>query len=242
MANNLEKLVREIRSLKNPEKAKILSGFFKTGKGEYGEGDKFLGITVPLQRQLVKKYFELISLAEAEELLKSEYHEERLIALLILVKKFEKVSEKEQTKIYKLYLKNAKRVNNWDLVDLSAPNIVGNYLLEKDRKILYKLAKSENIWERRIAILATFEFIKNGEHEDIFKIVEMLLNDKHDLIHKACGWMLREVGKRIGEKIEEGFLKKYHRKMPRTMLRYAIERFPEGKRRKYLSGDACLDF
>ncbi len=234
MEENFKEIVREIKNLKNPEKAKILSRFFKTGKGEYGEGDKFLGITVPLQRQLVGKYFEKLSLTEIASLLESSYHEERLIALLILVKKFENGSEKEKKKICQLYLKNIKQINNWDLVDLSAPNILGSFLLKKDRKILYKLARSKNIWERRIAIISTFEFIKNGEYKDTFELIALLLEDKEDLIHKACGWMLREVGKKCNEKTEENFLDKYYQQMPRTMLRYAIERFPENKRKKYL--------
>lgn len=230
------KIIAELRKLKNPEKAKVLSGFFKTGKGEYGEGDKFLGVVVPLQRKIVKEYFQSLTLSEAEKLLASPFHEERLTALLILVKKFEKGNEKEQKAIFYLYIKNSKRINNWDLVDLSTPNIVGNFLLDRDRKILYKLILSKNLWERRIAILATFAFIKNGEYKDAFQICEKILEDREDLIHKASGWMLREVGKRCGEEIEEKFLKKHYKNMPRTMLRYAIERFPEKKRKNYLLG------
>jgi len=236
----LSNLLVDIKKLKNPSKAKILERFFKTGKGEYGEGDKFLGIVVPEQRKLVKKYWREISLFEIKKILQSQFHEERLVALLFLVKKFEAENEKDpltssgQAKIFNLYLKNTKFINNWDLVDLTAPNIVGEYLKDKDRKILYKLAKSKNLWERRIAILSTFQFIKNQDSKDALKISEILLKDKHDLIHKAVGWMLREVGKRCSEKKLEYFLQKYYQKMPRTMLRYSIEKFPEKKRQIYL--------
>lgn len=241
--NNLENLRKEILKLKNPAKAKILMRFFKTGKGEYGEGDKFLGIVMPKLRGLVKEYWKDLKITEIEKLLKSGFHEERMIALLLLVKKFETGEEQDpstgsissgQGKIFKLYLKNMKFINNWDLVDLTAPNIVGEYLKDKDRKVLYKLAKSKNLWEKRISILATFQFIKNKDPKDTLKISEMLLQDDQDLIHKAVGWMLREVGKKCGEGIEEKFLQKHVKKMPRTMLRYAIERFPEKKRQFYL--------
>lgn len=226
-------ILKELQKLKNPGKAKILGRFFKCGQGEYGAGDKFLGITVPEQRKIVKKYFQIIEIGELEKLLKSKFHEARLTALLMLVEKFVRGEEKLKNQIYKLYLKNAKRVNNWDLVDLSAPRIIGGYLLNKDRKILYRLAKSKNLWERRIAVLAMFMFIREKDFTDALKIAEILLNDKHDLIHKAVGWMLREIGKR-NPKVEENFLKKYYKKMPRTMLRYAIEKFPEKKRQYYL--------
>jgi len=231
----LSKIKKELKSLASKKDAQILQRFFKTGKGEYGEGDIFLGIRVPVQRQVVKKYWQM-DLREVEVLLKSKIHEYRLVALLILVKKFEQGNEKTKKKIFNLYLKNTKYINNWDLVDLSAPNIVGTYLLDKDRDILYKLAESQSLWERRISILATYTFIKQGEYQDTLKISEVLLKDKHDLIHKAVGWMLRELGKRIDQTIEEKFLKKYYKSMPRTMLRYAIERFSEKKRKKYLIG------
>lgn len=234
-----KELVREIRSLKNPEKAKILSGFFKTGKGEYGEGDRFLGITSAEIKEVAGRYWRGSDHSVLQKLLDSEVHEERVLALRMLVRQFESAekekNDRENKRIFDFYLKNSKKINNWDLVDLSAPNIVGNHLLGKDRKILYVLARSNDLWEKRIAIVSTFSFIRKGEYTDTFRIAEILLADKHDLIHKACGWMLREVGKRIGEKIEEGFLKKYHRKMPRTMLRYAIERFAEDKRKWYLT-------
>lgn len=230
-------VVRELKKVSSPQKAQILQKFFKTGLGEYGEGDIFLGVTVPQQREIVKKYWE-IDLKNVEKLLQTKIHEYRLTALLILVKKFEQAlkekDSKKQKQILELYLKNIKYINNWDLVDLTAPNIVGNYLLDKDRSVLYRLVVSPNLWARRISILATYAFIKKGEYKDTLKIAEILLKDQEDLIQKAVGWMLREVGKRISQDIEESFLKKYYQIMPRTMLRYAIERFEEVKRKKYL--------
>jgi len=223
-------LKKELKTKSSPKKAKILQRFFKTGPEEYGEGDVFLGIAVPEIRKLVKKYSDL-KIKEIIKLLHSKIHEERLIALLIMVKKFQ--IEKNKEKIYNLYLKNTKYINNWDLVDLSANKIVGDYLLDKPKSILYKLARSKSVWERRISIIATFNFIKNNKFEETLKIARILLNDKHDLIHKAVGWMLREIGKR-DLKTEERFLKKYYPKMPRTMLRYAIKKFPEKKRKQYL--------
>ncbi len=228
----LKQVKQELKKISNPSKAKILQRFFKTGKGEYGEGDIFLGIVVPEQRKISNKYD--LSLKEIQELLKSKIHEYRLVALFILILKYKKADEQLKKHIFNLYLKNTKNINNWDLIDLSAPNIVGNYLLDKKRGILYKLSKSKSLWEKRIAILATFTFIGNGEWKDTLKISEILLNDEHDLIHKGVGWMLREVGKRVSQQKEEEFLKKYYKKMPRTMLRYAIERFPESKRKFYM--------
>ena len=172
-------------------------------------------------------------MADLEKLLNSKIHEYRMSALLILIKQYEKGNESEKNKIFNFYLRNTKNINNWDLVDISAPKIVGDYLLNKPRDVLYKLASSNNLWERRIAIISTFAFIRNNEFDDTLKIAEILLNDKHDLIHKAVGWMLREIGKR-DQKIEEEFLKKYYSKMPRVMLRYAIEKFEEKKRKFYL--------
>ncbi|MDP2855847.1 MAG: DNA alkylation repair protein [bacterium] len=229
----LNQLRKELCAKANPKKAKILQGFFKTGKGEYGEGDVFIGLVVPETRKIAKKY-QTLSLADIKKLLKSKIHEERLLALFILTEQFSKAQEEEKQKIFKFYLSQTKNINNWDLVDLSADKIVGAHLKEKNKNILYQLAKSKNIWERRIAILATFYFIKQGQFKETLKIAEILLSDQQDLIQKAAGWMLREVGKCCGEKIEEEFLKKHCRKMPRTMLRYAIERFPENKRKKYL--------
>lgn len=227
-------LKKDFEQLADAKQAAVLQRFFKTGKGQYGEGDIFLGLKVPVQRALAKKYLNLPS-ADVVELLQSTIHEYRLTALLIWVLRYQKADPRERKAIYKLYLKHRRYINNWDLVDLSAPAIVGNWLLDKDRTILYKLAKSKNLWDRRIAVLATFEFIKHGQSEDTFKIAEIVLNDPHDLIHKAVGWMLREVGKRIGQATEETFLKRHYRTMPRTMLRYAIERFSPTLKKKYMA-------
>ncbi|MDO8658403.1 MAG: DNA alkylation repair protein [Candidatus Levybacteria bacterium] len=230
MYKNIEK---DLLTLKNPKKAKILQRFFKTGKGEYGEGDIFLGITVPQQRIIAEKYIDT-TLIELQNLLSSKIHEYRLISLLILINKYKKSGETGKKEIFDFYLKNTKYINNWDLVDLSAPNIVGEYLLNKNKSVLYKLAKSKNLWDRRIAIISTYPFIKNNNFDNTLKISEILLDDKHDLIQKAVGWMLREIGKR-NQKKEEEFLQKYYKTMPRTMLRYAIERFDENKRKFYLN-------
>jgi 3-methyladenine DNA glycosylase AlkD len=223
----------ELRKLSSQKKAAALQRFFKTGKGEYGEGDKFLGVVVPDIRKIVKKYKDL-PFSKINKALKSKYHEERLTALLILVQQFKIPDEKNRKKIFKLYLKSVKFVNNWDLVDLTAPNIVGLYLVDKKRDILYKLAKSKSLWEKRIAVLSTFQFIKNDDFSDSLKISKILLRDSHDLIHKAVGWMLREIGKR-SLKTELNFLEKYYKVMPRTMLRYAIEKFSSKLRLKYLN-------
>jgi len=231
----LGNLRKELKLLANPKKAKLLQGFFKTGKGEYGEGDIFMGIMVPDQRNLVKKYFKDLSSEEVGDLLNSKFHEERLVALLVLVMRYEKFTDQRRL-IFKFYLENYANINNWDLVDLSAPNIVGKHLLNEDKAVLYEFANSDNLWKKRISILSTFTFIRYNKFEDALKIAEILLEDKHDLIHKAVGWMLREIGKRNLE-VEEDFLKKYYNKMPRTMLRYAIEKFDEVKRKKYLNGE-----
>ncbi len=230
-----EAFKKELRKKASKEKAVILSRFFKTGPGHYGEGDKFLGVVVPDIRAAVKKFTDL-SLTDLQKLLDSPYHEDRLGALLIAVVKYSRADKKEQKYIYKWYLKNTKRINNWDLVDLTAEKIIGPYLEDKDKKVLFKFIKSKNLWERRIAILSTFHYIKKGDCELTLRLAQLLLKDKHDLMHKAAGWMLREVGKRCGEENEEKFLKKYYQQMPRTMLRYAIERFAENKRLKYLRG------
>jgi 3-methyladenine DNA glycosylase AlkD len=228
-----KKLQSELKKLANPEKAIVLQRFFKTGKGQYGEGDIFLGVMVPEQRKLIKSFCDL-KLSEIAKLFSSKIHEERLCAALLLVKKYqlEKDSEK-QTAIYNFYIANAKSMNNWDLVDLSAPHIVGHFLLDKNKNILHTFAKSTNLWERRIAIISTFYFIKNNQFKETFKIAIKLINDEEDLIHKATGWMLREISKRNFTEMEE-FLKLHYTKMPRTMLRYAIEKFPETKRQYYL--------
>ena len=233
----------DLMLLANKEIAEHSQRFFKTGKGEYGESDIFLGIRVPVLRKLVNKY-RGISLEEVSKLLHSKFHEERLLAVLILVHLFknrsgtldESGTYDGQKQIYNLYLDNIEFINNWDIVDISAGNIVGAYLHQKDKALLYRLVKSQNLWERRISIISTFHFIRNYDFDDTLKIAEILLNDKEDLIQKAVGWMLREVGKREIE-IEEEFLQEHYMKMPRTMLRYAIEKFPETRRKMYLRGE-----
>ena len=233
---SLKKLKFDLLKYSDKKKAKIVQRFFKTGPGEYAEGDIFLGITVPMLRILSKRY-QSLAFNETLQLLKSRIHEERLLSLLILILKYRKVDLSEKRKIYKAYLNHSKYVHNWDLVDVSAKHIIGDFLKDKDRTPLYKLARSDSLWERRIAILSTFYFIENNDFEDTLKIAEILISDPHDLIHKAVGWMLREVGKRDRDS-EERFLKKYYTAMPRTMLRYAVERFPESKRQAYLKGTA----
>jgi len=234
MGFSLSQLKCDFETMANPEQAGILQRFFKTGPGQYGQGDVFLGIKVPPQRALAKQYRDL-PLDDVASLLQSKIHEHRLTALLILIQKYEKADTASRKKIFDLYLKYRKWINNWDLVDLSAPNIVGDYLLDIARAILYTLAQSKSLWDKRIAILATFEFIKHGQADDTFAIAEILLDDNHDLIHKAVGWMLREVGKRIDQATEECFLQKHYRRMPRTMLRYAIERFSPALKKKYMA-------
>jgi len=229
----LEDLRKDVKKASNPEKARQFQRFFKTGKGEYAFGDVFVGLTVPQSRALAKKYLAL-SLKEAEALLKSKIHEERLIALLILSTRFVKGDESERAKIHKLYLKNTKFVNNWDLVDTSAEYIVGMYCYEHGSTLLTKLARSKSLWERRIAMIATFYFIKQGESKETLKIAKLLLKDDHDLIHKAAGWMLREMGKRVSEKDLRKFLDQYASQMPRTMLRYALEKLPPQDRQYYM--------
>jgi 3-methyladenine DNA glycosylase AlkD len=228
----LTHLRHELRNLGNPAKAELLSRFFKTGNGEYGEGDVFLGIPVPLQRRIAKKYRDL-HLNALQKLFASRIHEERLVALLILTMKYRKADSPDRRVIVEFYLHNTRRINNWDLVDISAANILGDYLLDKDRTLLSLLAKSDSLWERRIAIIATFAFIRRNEFKETLHISELLLRDTHHLIHKAAGWMLREVGKR-DRKTEEQFLSTHCRRMPRTMLRYAVERFDERTKSVYL--------
>ena len=225
---------RMLRELADPAIAEHSQRFFKTGKGEYGEGDLFLGIRVPVIRKEVKKC-QGAALLEVDKLLKSKFHEERLMALLLLVQKFARGNEGEKKAIYQLYLDRTKYINNWDLVDCSAPNIVGGYLENRNRRILRKLARSSSLWERRIAIMATFQFIRSNDYDDALSISTMLLSDEEDLIHKAVGWMLREVGNR-DRKAEVVFLKAHYKNMPRTMLRYAIEKFPQATRKRYLEG------
>ncbi len=230
----LNKLKTELKKLSNPVQAQILSRFFKTWKGEYGEWDRFLWIKVPAQRELSKKYVDL-NFQDLQDLLNSTIHEHRLVALLILIQKYIKSDSEIKNQIFNFYLKNSKRINNRDLVDLSAPNIVWNQIIASDKSILYKLAKSSNLREKRISIIATYTFIKNNQFEDTLKIAEILLQDPHDLIQKAVWRMLREIWKR-NQKEEESFLKKHYKTMPRTMLRYAIEKFEEKLRQKYLKG------
>jgi 3-methyladenine DNA glycosylase AlkD len=228
----LDALRKELKHIANPEKAEILQRFFKTGPGQYGEGDVFVGIVVPVSRKIAKKYTSLPDKGILT-LLRSKVHEERLIALLILISQFEKGNEQKKGQIFHLYLQNTAFINNWDLVDLSAEKIVGTFLDMKSKEILYSLAHSKSLWERRIAIIATFHYIKQGKYDDTLAIAGILLGDREDLIHKAVGWMLREVGKRCSEEAEEMFLRKHSHEMPRTMLRYAIERFSPEKRHMY---------
>lgn len=228
-----------INSHADPTRAKASQKYFKTGKGEYAEGDIFIGLTVPQCRKIAKD-FSNITLPKLQKLLHSKMHEERLIALLILVYKYEHDSENKES-VFNFYIKSSKQINNWDLVDLSAPKIFGRHILNNKKKnfslekLLFEYANSENLWEKRIAIVSTLYFITNKRFNETLKICEILMSDKHDLIHKACGWMLREIGKR-DIKTLENFLKKHYKVMPRTMLRYAIERFPENKRQAYLKG------
>ena len=230
--DKIRSIQEEILSHKNSEQAEFLSRFFKTGKGEYAEGDRFLGIRVPVSRKISKKYKD-IELSELSSLLHSPYHEMRLIALIILADQCKKGDGIKQKKIFELYCKNIKFINNWDLVDESAPKIPGSYLLDKDRFILYSWVKSKSLWERRIAIMSTFAFIRKGDYLDTLRIAEILVSDSEDLIHKATGWMLREIYKR-NPKAVSLFLESYASIMPRTMLRYAIELHPENKRKKIL--------
>lgn len=231
----LGNLIQDLKKSSSEERAEINKKFFKTGKGEYGEGDVFVGLTMPQQRMLAKKYSNL-SLSKIKELLKSKFHEYRSVGLLILVEKYKKSSDSEKENIFSFYLRNTNRINNWDLVDVTCSHIVGDFLLKKERKILYKLASSKNLWERRISIVSTFRFIREGDFIDSLAISENLLKDEHDLIHKAVGWMLREIGKR-DEKLLKNFLKGNYDKLPRTTLRYSIERFPKEERKKWILGN-----
>ncbi len=235
--NNIKLLPiqEELRRLRNREIAEHSQRFFKTGKGEYGEGDKFLGIRVPLLRKLARQYTKT-PIEDLSTLLKSQFHEERLLSLIMLVGLFKRAREIDKKSIYHFYLDNTQFINNWDLVDCSAEHIVGAFLYGIDKKPLYTLANSCNLWERRISIMSTFHFIKQNTFVDSLKISEVLLHDEEDLIHKAVGWMLREIGKRDIE-VEEGFLKNHYKSMPRTMLRYAIEKFSGEKRKRYLTGE-----
>jgi 3-methyladenine DNA glycosylase AlkD len=229
---SLIEIRKAILKQKNPKQAVILQRFFKTGKGEYGEGDVFYGIKVPVQRSIAKKFNDL-AFEDLKVLISSKVHEERLIAAFILIDQYKSGDEKKKKIVFDFYVKNRKGINNWDLVDLSAPKIVGAYLIDKEKELLYRFANSKDLWEKRFAILSTQTFIREHFFEDTLNISEILLQDKHDLIHKAVGWMLREIGNR-NMQVEEEFLAKHYKKMPRTMLRYAIEKFPEKKRKDYL--------
>jgi 3-methyladenine DNA glycosylase AlkD len=232
----LRKLQQQLRTLSDPSRAALLQRFFKTGPGEYADSDLFRGIRVPMLRKLARQY-EFLTLAETKKLLRSIYHEDRLLALLILTRTYARGDDVVRARVFDFYLKNTRFVNNWDLVDASAGPIVGAFLWDKNREMLYRLAKSRNMWERRIAIIATFDFIKRGEFAETLSIAELLVSDTEDLIHKAVGWMLREVGKRnLGA--EKEFLLANYRQMPRVMLRYAIEKFPERRRQRFLKGNA----
>jgi 3-methyladenine DNA glycosylase AlkD len=235
MASTAAQVSAELRRLGTPERAKASAWFFKTGPGQYGEGDVFVGVAVPAQRKVAKQFRDL-PLPEISRLLASPVHEERLTALFVLVDQFKRADEPGRLAIYDFYLAHTGRINNWDLVDSSASYIVGKWLVGRDKWVLIKLAKSNLLWERRIAIIATLEFVRNKDASDALKISEILVHDPHDLIHKAVGWTLREIGDRVSRDTEEAFLKQHYKTMPRTMLRYAIEKFPPELRRQYLDG------
>jgi len=230
----VEDIQKRLKDLGNRKHAAVSQRFFKTGPGQYGEGDIFIGVRVPVLRKLAKEYSDL-AVEDIAILLQSHIHEERLLALLLLVGSFLTGDEAAKKSIYEIYLNNTGYVNNWDLVDSSAEHIVGAYLMNRNKAVLYRLAESENLWERRISIMSTFHFIKRHQFSETLKISKIMLSDGQDLIHKATGWMLREIGKRHLQ-TEESFLKVHYQKMPRTMLRYAIEKFPEPKRQRYLKG------
>lgn len=230
--NQLNNLKIDLEKLATKQRAEISQRFFKTGPGEYGEGDIFLGTTVPDTRKIAKKYKNL-ELNEIRELLKSKIHEHRLLALYLLVDKYKSSEEKEKQEICDFYLDHSKHINNWDLVDSSAHLILGEHLQNKDKKLLENLAKSKDLWERRISIIATLQFIRKNKFEETFKIATVLLGDKHDLIHKAVGWMLREVGKKDKKQLKD-FLNKHYKIMPRTMLRYSIEHFSKEEKDYYM--------
>lgn len=224
---------RQMKGLANPSRAAGVSRFFKSAPGQYGDGDRFLGIRVPMLRKLAAKY-QAVSLRGLSRLLRSPWHEERLLALLILVRQYSSAEPAHREAIYRLYMSRTAQINNWDLVDCSAAHIVGAHLRDGNRTRLLRLAKSKALWERRIAIIATFHYVKHGEFDETLRVARLLRDDPHDLIHKAVGWMLREVGKR-SRAVEEAFLEQHAKRMPRTMLRYAIERFPQKLRRRYLA-------
>jgi 3-methyladenine DNA glycosylase AlkD len=226
-------VLRRLRALEDREQAKFDLRFFRTGPGDYGEGDLFLGIRVPQVRKLARE-FSSLSLKGIEQLLASKWHEARLLALVIMVSQYKRADERVREAIFRAYLRNTHRINSWDLVDVSARDIVGEHLATSNRSLLTRLARSKSLWERRIAMVATHQFIRHGDLTETFRIAKILLRDEHDLIHKAAGWMLREAGK-IDRAAEEAFLEKHGKQMPRTMLRYAIELFPEKLRRRFLA-------
>lgn len=225
-------VLSELLSMANPEKGAFLQRFFKTGPGQYAEGDVFLGLIVPLTRSIAKANKQT-PLSELQILMESDYHEARLCALLIVVEQFRKASETDRKTLYDFYLANAYRINNWDLVDVTCPHVVGAYLLNNDRSRLYELAESNCLWEQRIAMVSTIAFIRNREYTDTLALAEKLMPHKHDLMHKAIGWMLREVGKKDRQTLTE-FLEEYATRLPRTALRYAIEHYPEEQRQYFL--------
>lgn len=225
----------ELQDAADPQRAATASWFFKTGKGQYGYGDKFLGLSVPAQRKVAARYHTL-PLDQTIQLLRSPWHEARLTALFILVKQFQRGDSIQQKAIFETYIANRAYVNNWDLVDSSADKIVGAWLADKSNQLLYDLAASSTLWDRRIAIISTYAYIRNGQPEQTLHIAKKLLHDNEDLIHKAVGWMLREIGKRCDRSILEDFLRPRYKSMPRTMLRYAIEHFPPDRRQQYLKG------
>lgn len=233
----LEQLILEMREQASPERALHSQRFFKTGKGAYGEGDKFLGITVPVQRKIAKKYSKSLSLDDVNKLLDNQFHELRLTGLIILCEMYKKAKKDRltQRRIFEFYLKKMNRINNWDLVDISAPTIVGDFVMKSGEDILMQLAKSKNMWERRVAIISTFAMIKERKFGETLAISNYLLHDDQDLIHKAVGWALREVGKKKPETLRIFLITRY-KEMPRTMLRYSIEKFPEEERQKWLKG------
>lgn len=231
-------ITQEIHELANPEKVAILQRFFKTGPGEYGEGDKFLGLVVPQCRKISKSYYQKISDQDLTTLLHSEWHEERQIALFIMVLQYKKADENGKRKLYEMFLQNTKYINNWDLVDCNTPHIVGGYIYHHSDQlpVLDKLSSSDLLWDKRIAVLATFYFIAKGDPTVTLKIVDKLLEEDHDLLHKANGWMLREIGKKIDAKILLDYIKENYDRMPRTTLRYAIELFNPDLRKRILAG------
>lgn len=228
-----DQIIADFEKQADPEHASRLQGFFKTGKGEYGEGDVFLGLRVPDQRKLARKYKEL-AIPDVLRLLQSGIHEYRLTSMFILTHQFNKGDEEKRGQIIDLYLENTAYINNWDIVDASAHKLLGAWLLDKPRDILYELADSESLWERRISIISTFAFINQGELNDALALAEKLVADEHDLIHKASGWVIREVGKKDQQALED-FLLRHYKTMPRTMLRYAIEKLPEERRKFFMA-------